>query len=505
MDNNRHITEQELDYCVGNPDALTADEKAAIQAHINVCKLCSERLSSVQNFYGELHERLEQHPSAYDKKLAEELLRPKTRGLLSSDALARTYAESVQFIGRRWPGRFIQYARAYPLRTFSGAVTLAALLVVGYVTMKPSTDSNPAYATIKDQVLHVFNKTHDLLWTKDAKGLRDFPELPESQQRYRPSGLYYYFKSDDDQAQPVRVFDIDGDGINEVFVAMGSTSTHSPSFSSNWLYCFNRDGTVRWTYAPEGRGLKFGNVDFSEPTDWYIHRFLPIQRTPSEKIQLFVISQHRPSWPSRIAELNPLTGEELQAYWHTGAIGLAVVTDVDGNGVNDLVFGGINNGFNQACLLVFDPAVVTGVGPTSTELTPQGLPRGSEKYYLLLPRTDIIPSDVPYNIIQQLDASERGGITVHTNEGTHAAWKYLEELGGIVYSFDEQMSVRYVVASSPFEKSLERAEREGLIKDFKLDEAFYNRLKDGIRYWEGERFVREPTMNRLYTSMKNPP
>lgn len=499
MDNNRHITEQEIDYFVGNPDALTADEKAAIQAHIDGCKLCSEQLSSTQNFYRELRERLEQHPSAYDEKLAEKLLRPAAPKLLPSDALIRAYAEIVQEQKPSLMRRVVGYARVHPVKTTGFATALAAALVLGFLAMRPVKDTNPAYAAIKNQILYVHNKNYEVIWSIRADGMDDFPKGFRPGEPWSPFNEEYYFIADRWAKYPVRVFDTDGDGTNEVFVS--AAADYSPQFSRDSLYCFNSDGSLRWVFGTNRRGIQFGAVDFSASTNWYIIRFFSIQRTANSPVQLFVIAHHDPSWPTQIVELNTKTGQEIGRYWHAGGIGQVVVTDLEQDGVKEFVVAGVNNGFNRACVIVFDPANVSGVGPTSTELTPANNLPGSEKYYVLLPRSDIIESHEPYNTVLEIRATGQSTIIVQTNEVSRQDWGDNDYPGGFVYTFDHQMRAVNIVASSPFEKSLERAKREGLVrKDFQLDDAFYRRLKNEIRYWDGEKFVKEPILNRHYVT-----
>jgi hypothetical protein len=493
MDKKEHITARTLDYFVAAPEALSAEERENIQAHISTCKLCSDHLNAVKSFYRELEERLAQPPTPRDEELAEKLLQPQKPRLLPSDALIRTYAEIFPERKSSLIRRVIGYVQLHPFRSTGFATALAAALVLAFFALQPKRETNPAYHKVLHQVLYVYNKYGEVLWAKSARGLQD------DSSKYNPLV--------DEVGSPsfVRVFDIDGDGRNELLVtlepARAAGLLKPYDFAPDTLYCFNSDGSLRWKHGMSG-GMRFGAVDFSKNPHWHIYKFLPVRRSSRERVQLFVFANILPSWASKLFELDPQTGKELQSYWHAGDMRSAVEADVDGDGTKELVVGGVNNHLRGAAIAVFDPRSVQGAGPTIPEMVPTEAGKGTEKYYLLLPRSSLgiaLGTRTPYNSVKEIRVSTEGRVVIQTDETTDADYN-----AGLVYGFGDNMRINYVVANDPFEVNFEKARKQGLIKD-ELNAAYYENLRKSVRYWDGERFVNEPTMNRYYLSRANLP
>lgn len=491
-----HIDPNLLERFAAQPGDLEVETRRNIEQHLEACAFCREHLKHISDFQVAFEERLKGSPTSEDADQASRILRtPETRSLPvhSPEGLIESYAELLALKDAPTWKRLVGSMRTHPVKTAGAAAGLAAALVLIVLAFRSSVDTNPSYAMVQDQTIQVYNRQNEILWTKNVEGFRNFPEFHRQEQKetYGPFGATYYLKGDASGPLPVRVFDLDGDNKNEVLVS-GGAYQYSTAFSADSLYCFDSDGILRWSYAADRRGLKFGTTDFTAPSNWQIERFIRIQRTPEERIQLFVVSHHRPSWPSRIAEVDPVTGKEIQTYWHTGGISVSVVNDIEGDGTQELIFAGINNAFNRVCVLVFNPRRVEGVGPTLQDWMPAGSTMGSQTHYILLPRTDLIPSDVPYNLVNTIQAPEAGGLLLHTHEGTRLRWQSQEAFGGIVYTFDGTMEIANVIASSILEKDLTLAKNEGLIAGVELNETFYHRLRNAIEYWDSEqsRFVR---------------
>ena len=485
-----HLTEDQLERLLLTPDEVAADERSAFQSHLESCTLCRDHLLKLRQFCEGVSAELESAPTQRDREMAETIL-STDRKALPSDALQRqpetvldAYAEVIEPYRRPLIQRVIRFARVHPLQ-FAGASSLAlAALVALVLIVRPSAvkDLNPSYHRIRGQVLYIFNKGGEVLWTKPADGFRD------DSTEYSPTLCRAH-------EFPVEVLDVDGDSKNEVLFHGVPYS----AISDDTLNCFNGDGTVRWKHGM-GEGIKFGGIDFPKLPDWQIRRSIAIRRSVGARTQLFVWGSFAPYWPTKLAELDPLTGRELQSYWNRGGLTTTVEADIDGNGIKELVCGGANDHFNSAYVIVFDPANVRGAGTSEPEVLSAELGKGSQKYYLLLPRTSFgeALSRTPYNIVNVIQVSQHGSITLQTNE--------MPESGpirppGIVYSFGEQMRPTYVLGNDYFLEEYERAWQKGLIHE-KLSGSYYENLKNSIQYWDGEKFVKEPVMNKYYRADK---
>jgi len=490
-----HITEHKLEQYVLSQEEIGGEETTRIESHLMECSLCRQIVEKLQAFYTELETRLESGPTELHRELAERLLARKKEALPAKilelparrEKALEVYAEVIEPYRRPIMQRFVRYVQLHPVRFASSFSLAAAALALTFFAVQPKKETNPAYHKVLHQVLYVYNKYGEVLWTKSARGLQD------------DSSKYDPLVDTDDRSSFVRVFDIDGDGRNEVLVtlepARAAGLLKPYDFTPDTLYCFNSDGSLRWKHGMSG-GMRFGAVDFSKNPNWHIWRVLPVRRSSRERVQLFVLANILPSWASKLFELDPQTGKELQSYWHAGDMRSAVEADVDGDGTKELVVGGMNNHLRGAAIAVFDPRSVQGAGPTIPEVFPTDAGKGTEKYYLLLPRSSLgiaLGTRTPYNSVTQIQVTTEGRVVIQTNETNRADYD-----AGLVYGFGDNMRINYVVANDPFEVNFEKARKQGLISE-ELNSAYYDKLRKSVQYWDGEKFVHEPTINKLYS------
>lgn len=486
-----HIPEKTLERFAVDITLFDAEAKSQVTAHIDHCSLCSENLARWRTLYENASRSVETPPTERDRVLARKLI--GRRGFMlpfrkrelpaAAEQAIDAYFEAVEPYRRPLAQRIARYVVKHPGRTAGSFSIAAALLLTLFLSIRQPTDSNPAYTSVRNEILVTYNSVGQELWRKNLIGCPD-------------DTLPVYPNLDIGEARVAYVADVDGDGRNEILI----TGRAGGMISGGTLVCFEADGGLRWRHQMGNVGIKFGSLDFTHEPSWEIARVRSIRRTLNDKPQIFVSAQLVPSWPCKLVELDPTTGNEKGTFWHAGAMGRMLAADVDGDGVQELVVGGITNTFNSACVMVFDPRNVDGAGPTAEGFEAQGIGRGTEKFYLLLPRSSLgeALAYAPYNGVRQMTISDQGQLTLQTEEGQTTQGSFL---GGFVYSFTRNMAVGYVVANDPFVVSFNRAKRDGLISDT-LDTAYYQRLKDAVRYWDGEKFVSKVTVNSLYAPGK---
>ena len=211
------------------------------------------------------------------------------------------------------------------------------------------------------------------------------------------------------------------------------------------------------------------------------------------KVEVIVAATHVPWFPNAIVRLNANDGAFISEYWHNGMLPQFAEMDLDGDGVKELLFAGQNNRLEKACLAVFDPRRIQGHGPAPKEYIPQGVDRGTEKYYLLFPLTDLKSLRVDItNVAVNLAVKENGLLECIVNEQTNT--------GDLYYYFDSRLRCVEARPSDLFTASHRKLEAEGKVSK-KLDEKYLEELRQGVRYWDGEKFVSEPTVNKRYKEM----
>jgi hypothetical protein len=422
--------------------------------------------------------------------LAEELLRPNTRRLLPSDALIRAYAEIVQEQKHSLMRRVVGYARVHPVKTTGYATALAAALVLGFLAVRPVKDTNPAYAAVKNYQLFVYNSNHEVLWTKTAKGIPNTKlDQPASASLIENRQVYL-------------VDDIDDDSRNEVLIS-GISNEKGQSFTLDSLYCFNSNGSLRWVQAYYSNAFA-ESFEYTRSGQWNIRHFFVMKRTESSQPRLFVVAYCAPYFPAKISEVNPTHGQELRTYWHPGGISRIIPHDIDNDGRQEIVATGVNNGHGKAYILALDPDRLEGCGPAPSEFYPRGIPKAKEKIYMLLPRTDISEkySTSGYSTPDAILVMPDGNLIV-----------YVQELDGvfpdqpnanILFTIGPNLRILSVTWSDQFLRIYDRLLSEGKVKK-PLSPEYWENLKKGALYWDGEKFVKEPTMNKLYPDSKNMP
>jgi hypothetical protein len=226
----------------------------------------------------------------------------------------------------------------------------------------------------------------------------------------------------------VTVVDVDGDGRKEVLLNYLPLNLDEAGGS---LMCFDARGNLRWEYH-YGSKKSFGQRTFSSS---YVGRLLrPVQI--AGKPYLLTVANHYVWYPSQVALLDPRTGRLVEEYWHPGALYNAILRDLNGDGQDEVILGGINNpgeGLGHAALaaltLPFSKAprrVIQSDDPFPP------LTGGGELNYALFPYPDVCRMHGMLPWIARLSIDQSRRILVETA---------LPEAGGILYylGFDFQV------------------------------------------------------------------
>jgi hypothetical protein len=158
--------------------------------------------------------------------------------------------------------------------------------------------------------------------------------------------------------------------------------------------------------------------------------------------------------------------------------------DLNGNGEKELLVTGQNDEYGKGCLIVFDPSRVSGCSPQISEFPGKGLMPGTERYYLLFPRTDV---DKILNPIKEsmpeIDLLQNGRIQL------------IAATSRLYFELDPDLRLQDVKASDFFLDRHRDLKAAGKITST-LDDAYYDALKKGVLYWDGTGWTSTPTMNR---------
>jgi len=457
----KHINEETLElFILESPDV--AEQRDAIEAHLASCAGCAALHHEIAEYYADVRAEQDERERATSQALTVRSLVVKIP----------TYTEfgPLSQIQKTWPARIVLFVIRHPLASAVGTLGTIGLFSLALLTLAPKDlfkDTNPAYARAKEEYLITYNKEGEVLWKKHIGIGYDIDKLNE-------------LKPD----EYLTTVDVNGDGKREIIALFRIDSP-----MNRYLICYSADGTERWRYEFR-RKMVFGTEAFSDIYDF--KSMIVGDFDKDGKTEIIAVASSAGYYPTVILKVDASTGHLLSEYWSSGNINQVAHRDFDGDGVEELFFAGVNNGYDRAMLLVLDPRNFSGHTPAPATHTPHGIPEGTEKYYTLFPRGGLQKvADQKRNNSRALEFLTDSSFMVAVGELVDN--KYYVEL----YHFNRSMACWKVDW-----QDLAMALHLKLLAEGKLtrkpDSAYYEELRRGVQYWDGEKFVSGPTMNKRY-------
>ena len=261
--------------------------------------------------------------------------------------------------------------------------------------------------------------------------------------------------------------DIDGDGRPETLFAYLPLQ---PARNGATLLCFSPAGKILWRFTP-GRAIPDARQTLVPP--YLISGVEVIPPSLRSPARVVLTSHHYYGYPNQVAVLDS-HGKLVGEYWHTGHLLHMAQADLDGDGNQEILLTGVNNGYNLATLVVLDAHRLSGASP-APEGDPnrfQGLGPGLEKAVVLFPRS-CLARQAAFTRAQALWTS-KDRIVVLVLQGTsddeHNSPGYL------VYELDYKLNVLGVTPSDSFQTSHRELEAKGLL-DHRLSSAEIDNLR----------------------------
>ncbi|MBM4166676.1 MAG: hypothetical protein FJ218_07155 [Ignavibacteria bacterium] len=476
-----HLTDIQLETYFLARGEFSPKEILSLENHVSECYSCKKNFEQLSNFYAELDEQLQLAPTKDEEQLARELFSkqiPQQRLLeVPKDKIEvfRGYAEVV-VPKKTFLVRLKEFAFEHPIQ-FGGSASFAfGLLAVLFYVVKPMPkDINPDYAKVENNVLTVYNKKRDTLWQKTIFGLQDGNSME--------SFTFY-------NERLIATGDIDNDGRNEVLVRGTVDNT---DLCQDTVSCFNSQGFLRWT-AGMGKTVAFGDKSFTAFARWRIDQILLLYNEELQRNQIFVATNSELYFPGKLLEISSLDGKELQCFWNSGSVSFIFPITESASGKQRLLITGINNSYASVYVSVLEPTHFYGAAPATKAYYPAEIPEGNALFYILLPPTKLnaLTSFNPYNTPEKIFYGKKGHFILYLHEGN-------EKLGpfGFLYTLNDKMQLVDIAPGDQTLATFKRLTEEKRIH-FALDTHFWNEVKNSLRYWDGEKFISEPTMNKKY-------
>jgi hypothetical protein len=318
----------------------------------------------------------------------------------------------------------------------------------------------PSDFRIRGSVLSILDDRGRELWRYDT-GLENL----EDEATYR---RYFQYRRIDPATWAGRmphlvIKDIDGDGGAEVLF---STQTQD-ELNEGEIICFGHKGGLRWRLRT-GREMRFGEEDFS--ADYRIQGLVVADLNSDGRSEIVVDSIHRPNFPSQLLVLDH-SGRTLGEYWNSGHFNDIILHDLDGDKKPEIIAGGTTNEYRSGFLAVFDPDRVHGASPQSRdEYICRGAEPGTQKAYILLPRTDVdtlIARQDAVAAIEVLNDDRISAVMLHT---------------GLYFEFGFDLRTIRVLTSHRFEQLHAVAAAEGKVRST-VNEGYFEDLRSRVRFW----------------------
>jgi len=469
-----HIDEHTLELFVLDSSEIE-NRRTEIEAHLKECAGCAALHQEMMEYYNQVEQIRDKRAQATSQALTVRSM------LVKTDPFAAPLSE----IPKTVPARVVLFIIRHPAVS---SISVAALFALALLTPTKTLfrDSNPAYARAKEEFLVVYNKEGGELWRKHIGVGYDWKELQypaDSVSLSRPPDQY------------LRAEDLDNDGTNEVVAIFG--------FGQGWpdrnaVVCFKPDGSERWKFE-FSRKMIFGNEPFADV--WNARQMIVSDFGSKDTKDIIASFDHGAGYyPQAIVRLDGATGRSKSEYWHSGTLLSIVTMDIENDGAKELICVGENNGFDMASMVVFDSPEFSGHAPAPPAYTPQEIPDGNEKYYVLFPRNDLkAVASHKRNIARSILAEGTGKIKVDV----------VEEVGRsgytILYHFNSQMECTGVDGEDRFVTFHRKLEAEGKLTK-KLDDAYWEELRRSVLYWDGakSRFVSFEELSKTKKSGMSP-
>lgn len=364
--------------------------------------------------------------------------------------------------------------------TVNWVLSIVALFVIGFFIVNyliPTLERNPETIQYKNNRFVAYNKYDKKIWESN--------ELDKS----------YSLSMENDPIhikQKCLLSDLDHDENNEILYFLSSDSNR---IMNRTFYCRNSDNTIKWKYTTPEFNVYYNNKRFE---DNFVNFALYVYDFDDDGFKEIIRTGRLGyMFPFVVSKFN-YKGELISEFWNSGYLIDVAALDIDKDGRVEFIAGSCNNKFRQAALVVFDPNFISGSSPETDPKKDNQ--KGLEKYYILFPRTIInYYSGKDMNNVEGLKQTRKDGLEVTVFEG----WVGENQQNAFVlYKFDKDMNVISAELSSPFIGNYEELVNIKTITPIKDLNYYADSLKNAVRYWDGDRFVNYPVINKHYLAIK---
>jgi len=190
--------------------------------------------------------------------------------------------------------------------------------------------------------------------------------------------------------------------------------------------------------------------------------------------ELLTISNHHKREPC-LVHLISLEEGILGEYTQMGYINAVAFKDIDEDDDLETLIGGTNNEYKQAVLLVFDTGKISGISPGVSD---NNYCRGSEKFFLRLPRSYLCPKTENPSI-NEIRLLSDDLILAVVQEGKGDAGNNLQ----VFFYLDNEMNIVNILYPDEFLREVAASEKP------RIPAQSSQFLSEGVSYWNGDEWI----------------
>ncbi len=357
--------------------------------------------------------------------------------------------------------------------SFLSLIILVILSILIINVLIPSLDHNPVYAKYERGRYIAYNKYDKQVWESSELTNDELPvEVP---------------------LQRIVITDLENDNQNEILLLRRDRT--NPIFQKT-LFCYNSDNSLKWKTVIVPKDSLFGADICYDQID--LRNIMIVENKSTNKKEIIIDYVLCDLYPWFLIKLDN-AGKEISSLYNSGHSIFDRVMDIDNDGKEDVVIGGQNNDFNHSgFLMVLDPKFIEGNAPGYR--FPRGFGKGLMKYYILFPKIFLNKfSDQQSSFIQRVNKF-KDKFTTDLNEtignsGDNSWYR-------TVFNFDFHFNFLHLQTSTEFDAFYKSFIDKGKIQPIKDWKVYEDSLRKEIKFWDGDKFVNHPVMNKYYLLAK---
>ncbi|MDI6804393.1 MAG: VCBS repeat-containing protein [Bacteroidota bacterium] len=215
--------------------------------------------------------------------------------------------------------------------------------------------------------------------------------------------------------------------------------------------------------------------------------------------EIIVLTLHNGYFPCIVFKLDAKTGKELGNYLHIGNLYSFKICDIDNNGIPKILLTGISNAFDIAVFTILDPRFIYGHSPLTKDYVVEEYEPAAEKAYIVIPRTVV---GNYYSLINKSNSGKEINIDQPKQTLRIVITDYVpphepDHTVEISFFFGFDLRIKSIGTHDLYDLLYRKLFKEGKISQETNFEYFEN-FKKEILYWDGDKFVNYPTLNKRY-------